>query len=344
MAVSSLFLPPHFSLHYVHSQPYYISIPSVPYIAIDLVIGSPPCGDFSKVNANRKGLNGASGNLHFRLAKMIQEITEHAKTNHKHCYFVVENVKCTGHDKEALEQAYGVSSLDINAADYSPQFRERSFHTNLPIFEPEYYQDDIGRISSARFCLDDGFMLPIETWEDPNCTSLKTPTFMASKGKINSNQMVVVNLSDPSTPTQRIITAKERSRIMGYQGDYVVEPLALLFHQLEKPLKGGRLWHYDWAKELSPALHYFSGGWEPQPKMRLYNFDKHGRLELGPPIFGAKPDTFNYEDYARHLVGNAYSVPVMATLLKPLQKVFECSDDHYYEGVQYKYPWENMLE
>jgi hypothetical protein len=44
----------------------------------------------------------------------------------------------------------------------------------------------------------------------------------------------------------------------------------------------------------------------------------------------------NCEDYAKRLVGNAFSVPVVQDLLRPLQTLFV---SRKYAGYDYEFPW-----
>lgn len=265
------------------------------HLAIDVVIGSPPCVDYSGVNANRKGVEGASGNLHVRLGKMIQAIQKHAEKHGRHCYFVVENVVCHGNNKKTLEEAYGLPPVDVNALHFSPQWRNRSFHTNLPLPDDGDVEDAAGLLSSAMSCLDPGFALPEEIDAGGDFSGAKTHVFYASKGRLNTSLMKVVAYEDADSGTMisRTMNVRERSKIMGYSSMYVTDPLKLLFEELKLPLTGGRLVNYDWSKELAPVLFDFSGG-------LVHRLDKDRSLQLGPPLSGKSVVTFNEQDYGKY--------------------------------------------
>ena len=57
------------------------------------------------------------------------------------------------------------------------------------------------------------------------------------------------------------------------------------------------------------------------------------------PLFRLVPQSefFHGEDYAKHLLGNSFSIPVVEHLLTNLQDLFATRD---YDGYNYHYRWE----
>jgi hypothetical protein len=58
-------------------------------------------------------------------------------------------------------------------------------------------------------------------------------------------------------------------------------------------------------------------------------------FQVKMPVPG-KEDRFKCDDYAKHLVGNAFSIPVMEHLLRPLQNIFAAQQ---YMNVNHEFPW-----
>ena len=47
------------------------------------------------------------------------------------------------------------------------------------------------------------------------------------------------------------------------------------------------------------------------------------------------------DGYAKHLIGNAFSVPVVSIFLRPLKKIFGST---IYEGYDYQYEWLQQMQ
>ena len=96
----------------------------------DMVVGGPPCQDFSRLGA-RKGLPGAKGELTQRYINLLQA----AKPKH----FLMENV--SGMNKESresinellAESGYPVKPVSLDAKHFNPVTRDRQWWTNTDI-------------------------------------------------------------------------------------------------------------------------------------------------------------------------------------------------------------------
>ena len=319
--------------------------------AVDLVLGSPPCQDYSKVNGHRQGVTGEQGSYHHRLGLMIRKMEKLAKEQGRQLYFLVENVVTNGDDSAKLEEAYGVPPIHVNAKNYSPTRRYRAFYTNLPLSEEnEQEQDVISKYSGAKGCLQDDYVLKGELNGGPDYLGGKALTFMASPGRFDHSRMKVVKYSTNGEAVHRLMNVVERSRMMGYHDAYVTEPLRHIFKTLLGPLRGGRAGGHNWPTDLQTDYHCFSG--------LHHKFDGNDYLKIAAPpsglhykeeaVKGKKgkrkiqmavdaPVCFDEEEYGYHLIGNAYSVPVVEMLLRPLKKVYMAGDQ--YSGYQYQYYW-----
>ena len=341
---------------------------TVSFVAIDLVLGGPPCQDFSKVNGGRQGVKGEQGSYHYRLGSMIRKIERCAKEQGRHLYFLIENVPTNGNDSKKLEDAYGIPPIHIDAQNYSPACRNRAFYTNLPLTEDPQERNYLSKISDAKSCLDDGYVLKGDATDGPEYQGGKAHTFMASRDRINHARMKVVKEVSDGKLHIRYMSVGERSRMMGYHDAYVTKPLKHLFRALLKPLRGGRIADREkggfvWYKDLPKGFHCFSGVYHKfddesnelkiaaHPSgLRYYEEEEEEEEEMPKKKEKGKkrkhtmsqikwkaPHCFDETDYGCHLIGNAYSVPVVEMLLRPLNQVFEAGDE--YKGHEYKYFW-----
>ena len=98
----------------------------------------------------------------------------------------------------------------------------------------------------------------------------------------------------------------------------------------------GQIYEYrHWQEALDPKFHHFNGAYHNLPDAyRVELKDGKLALQMSPP--GKMTCFFDASEYAKRLVGNAYSVPVMEYLLKPLQQLFAT---HEYPPYQYAYEW-----
>lgn len=107
--------------------------------------------------------------------------------------------------------------------------------------------------------------------------------------------------------------------------------------------------NFYWKDRLPVSLHEFSGNflgksrsWGMPYKFKPYPSSYESgllpiTLKLAPPPTGNSLSHFSAEGYAKHLIGNSFSIPVVQMILKPLQKIFE---NRQYPGYDYKLEWE----
>jgi hypothetical protein len=78
--------------------------------AIDLVVGGPPCIDYTRVNARRKGAHGEQGSYMIRFGMFIRTLERLQRHDMPHCklFFLVENVVLFGDDLEQVCNAFGL--------------------------------------------------------------------------------------------------------------------------------------------------------------------------------------------------------------------------------------------
>ena len=90
-------------------------------------------------------------------------------------------------------------------------------------------------------------------------------------------------------------------------------------------------WH--WCHKVDEKYHHFN----------MYNFefkpianDPFFAIKMDPPSIVDKKYFYDEETYAKHLIGNTYSVPMIEHLLSPLKVI---SSDRFYDGYDYKFSW-----
>lgn len=96
---------------------------------IDLLIGGSPCQDISVAKReNRKGLAGDKSKLFFEYLRILNWLKEN---NNPDIKFVLENVKGSAKDIEAITEYVGVDPILINSELVSAQVRKRYYWTNI---------------------------------------------------------------------------------------------------------------------------------------------------------------------------------------------------------------------
>mmetsp|Transcript_10420 Transcript_10420/g.15921 ORF Transcript_10420/g.15921 Transcript_10420/m.15921 type:complete len:775 (-) Transcript_10420:120-2444(-) len=322
---------------------------------IDIMLGGPPCIEYSGANAYRKGANSKQG----RYLTQFGEVVNHIQSLQKETplYYLAENVVVRRDDRAAIGKSFQLDHdpINLDAQYFSPARRNRNFWTNIPFADFEYA--DSGTGSRPRTCFEDGFYLPEEICEDG--IYAKCNCFMSSKSKIDDNQTVRMYVFQKNPKDKKFygrpFTVLERERLMGYPEGYVEKPVRKLFDKLtEDALKLNSKNESKWQSQLHSKYHCFAGNYHEFPwevcKGDFHRFETtvvpEVKLKLAPHFSGTLKneddsnyniDFFDAEEYAKHLVGLAYSVPVVEHLLKPLQQIFK---PRWYEGFsEHQYKW-----
>lgn len=97
------------------------------YKGFDLLIGGSPCQDLS-ICGKRKGLNGERSGLFYEYVRALHSV--------KPKYFLFENnYKMPKEAEQEITKCLGIAPIYINSSDFSAQWRERLYWTNIPIKE-----------------------------------------------------------------------------------------------------------------------------------------------------------------------------------------------------------------
>jgi hypothetical protein len=309
---------------------------------IDIIVGGPPCQDYTGINANAQGPTGAQGQFLPRFAEFIQNVQ--ARQPEHPVYYLIENVVFIDGsrvDNYNLIQNIltGVVETKIEALYFSPCKRYRSYWTNFPFENSEHGYEQAVEIHPDS-CLEEGWIFPVE--DEVEC--VKVNTFLASKGRIKDARMEKYKPLGNNKHEKAYFSALERERMLGFPDNYVKDAVEHLFTELF--IKAFSLQHPKeskpdtlWKEQLDPKYWCFSG--KPVRYEEAYNYTEQApyiRILLNPPLATKNPDFFNAEDYSLHLLGNTFSIPVVEYLMTRLGEVFASRE---YEGYNYEYRWES---
>jgi hypothetical protein len=292
---------------------------------IDIILGGPPCSDHSQINATRKGIDGKSGNYMIQFGNLIETIQKHPMQLQRHLYFLSENVICDKDDEEIVDSVYGVPALRLDAQDFSPCKRNRNYWTNIPFSSYNRSENDesIDRCSFPSD-LEHGFQHPVKII-DPDILFVKANTFLASKGKLDDSRMMTVKKIENGCTKYQVGTYSilDREKMMGYPSGYIWNAVIFLWNALANDASGD-----NWKDKLDVKLHHF---YECE-----FTF-KNNVLQISTELEHRQERIcLTCNEYAKRLVGNAWSIPVVEALLSPLQLVCESKD---YEGFNHKFYW-----
>jgi hypothetical protein len=93
------------------------------YLAIDLIIGGPPCIDYNAVNAGRQGVNGTQGSYLLRFGRLIRDVERLQERNgQQKLFLLVENVFLKEQDLVEIRDAFGIdwNPFEFDAHSISP--------------------------------------------------------------------------------------------------------------------------------------------------------------------------------------------------------------------------------
>ena len=205
--------------------------------AIDLVMGGPPCVDYSKVNAHRKGLAGEQGSYMPRFGTLIQKM-QSLQPSH-HLFFLAENtilrndeeLNLKDGDLEMIKMKFGAQwAMNIDASCFTPGRRNRTYLSNIPLLtkkedyildeelvDSPYLNDDV--VHCAHFMCDH-MKQPVPR------ILVKVPCFLACKSRIDAHPtMSLVKTSTGNDGKKymerRPYNIQEREAVMGFPVGYV---------------------------------------------------------------------------------------------------------------------------
>jgi site-specific DNA-cytosine methylase len=311
---------------------------------IDIIFAAPPCVDFALINSHRKGIEGHQGRLTPMVADLIERVRRHPKQAGRALFFVVENV-ISSEVVRAL-RPLGVPPVKLQAALYSPTFRDRHFWTNIRPDE-DHFNATSEVSASLDSCVDDQFMSPLALANLSHEVASKARTFMASKSRHNPDDFLVYRFNGNDFD-YRPLTGIERGRTMGFPDGYAFAPLVALFQKLSQVHAYTSVDQLTDPDELEtyfslrddPALRDFRG----EPIQCTEFDDASGLHQLKLFLPRVMPDhedeerqSYGREEYEKRIWGNAWNIPTMEKLLTPLKRFFASKS---YHGYPYPFRWE----
>jgi C-5 cytosine-specific DNA methylase len=309
---------------------------------IDIIFAAPPCVDFALINAHRKGIEGHQGRLTPMVADLIERVRRHRKQAGRALFFVVENVISS--EVERALRPLGVTPVKLQAALYSPTFRDRYFWTNIRPDE-DHFNPTSEVSASLDSCVEDRFMSLIALAGIAHEVANKAPTFMASKSRHNPGDSFVCRFDGTDL---RPLTGIERGRAMGFPEGYASVALEALFRKLSQvhaytsvdQLTDPDEFDTYFSLRDDPGLRDFRG-----EKIQCTGFDDASVLyQLKLYLPRVKPDvededrqSYGREEYEKRIWGNAWNIPTMEKLLIPLKRLFASKT---YQGYPYPFRWQ----
>ena len=110
---------------------------------MDIVVGGPPCGQHSSVNAFRKGTKSTEGSYLLWMGRIVRKLErmQLTKWRDRPLFFVAENVQLR--DADERNEVTGAFEFDfdpihLDAQYLSPVRRNRHYWTNIPLASIDY--------------------------------------------------------------------------------------------------------------------------------------------------------------------------------------------------------------
>lgn len=184
-----------------------------------------------------------------------------------------------------------------------------------------------GQDSKSTPCLEDGWTMIGDALND-NFGFSKSNTFMASKGRLDDHPRMSKVKQEGDRFLRGSYSLREREWMMGLPEDYVQKPVAQLYRELLEALGARSLKHNTWQNALDEKYWDFSGAKYFKYSVAGIKSDAEVIMQMAPQT----PEVANHlteEECGKRLIGNAFSVPVVEHLLRPLTKLFA---HRYYYG------------
>jgi hypothetical protein len=305
---------------------------------IDLVFASPPCVDYTPMNANAQGVDGRSGRLTPLTVILIRGVEQHAVQRGHPLFFLVENVIGA---RDAMQ--LGVEPLLLDGLHYSPTNRKRYFWTNIrPSIEDLSREEKRVNVNS---CLDGSFrtLLSLFHGEDSDHVRDIAPTFLASLSRQESDALEVYRVTNSGQIECRSLAGKERGRLMGFPEKYLHNPLDGLYELLTKAYSFKSKRELEETKKLQEYFTLCDNLLKIDiPPERI----KQSGIQSSEDDFSAllklqrleSEERLDQEEYEKRLYGNAWCVPVIVKLLSPLKDFFATRK---YADYPYRFKWQS---
>ncbi|KAL7571822.1 hypothetical protein ACA910_002907 [Epithemia clementina (nom. ined.)] len=343
------------------------------YGPIDIVVAGPPCTDFSPINASRQGLDGKQGSNMLKTAELVKELKQRKRHLGHRLFYIIENVPIPNKPGIALAEGdrakicqlldHPWDPVELDARYFSPCKRKRIFFTNIRL-ESHRFGDGAAADLTGSDCLEDGFQLPCHIIEPT--LKAKANTFMASLTRLDStleddSRMIVVKRQPEQCRSRtggpsylfRTFSVEERANMMGYPPGYLA-PVNDLFERLSFAMCSNQKYQSSYWRGnieedckdtgipvLDEKYHQFSGAYHGVSNDFRFALSHENKfmLKLRPPK-GAVGMYYSADEYAKRLVGNAFSVPVMEHILQSIRPFFATQR---YANFQYEYAWADKL-
>ena len=262
---------------------------------IDLLIGGSPCQGFS---AAGKGLafDDPRSALFFEYLRLLSELQPR--------YFLLENVPMKSEHVDTISGFMGCRPVEINSARFVPQNRRRLYWTNIPV---GIVPDERAGGTLARV------LLPREMCKDITESVMRKTTGTRSHRYAHCSKRTPNQIAKCLTANGRDSTAASATTIFIQRSDKNIQRGTKNPEQIANCITAAGRQVCGTASATHP---YVGGRW-----YRLHPIECE-RLQGLPDNY-----TAGLSDSARYrLLGNGWTVPVIAHIFKGLQSIWDLED------------------
>lgn len=252
----------------------------IDFSKIDLIMAGFPCQAWS-LGGQKNGIEDPRG----RLALVLSDVFEHVKSLNPAVKFIFENVKMKKSDKDFIDALFGIPSQEIDSIDFCPQSRKRNYWTNIKVAP-------IKRIkTSLREIIDND--KERYQWIDPDRAN-----YILLLASLDAKTRKKVVKDGCEIPQGARITAKDGQFIynnhLGQNGTILKDYAATI---------------------VCAGSHHITGYRGDRLSVRKMTISEYEKLQTLPVGYTSMVS----ESQARKMIGNGWTVDVIAHILKQLK-------------------------
>ena len=321
----------------------------------DLVLAGAPCQNYSGLNSRKdQHAEHSSAQYLLKVGRLIKCLDDIQESQHG-VLFCSENVYFKEHDE--IDRCYsthegGLPPLKLDAKDYGPAKRLRFYWTNIAV--NEYRHKDITQDVSVDDVLRDGFVAiarilrdPEERYAQVQRSTVKANALLASTSRIDDDRMLKCKkLKESGRYLVETYSVKDREVMMGLPKGYVEVPINKLYDELTNgafllpETKPGKTYRDFLPRDLWHLRKRCRFKFKPCRDAPLF------QILISSPLEGkADLDYYSRDQYAKRLIGNGWSLPVVEHIVEPLRDLYRDKKmlESYGERWTYSYRWAPFL-
>lgn len=263
-----------------------------------------------------------------QIAKVIKNIERHPlQKGEKVLYMTLapNDIKIANRE---VNKAYGADPIQIDSKLFSSCSKKSLMWTNIPLNTNEIEPVDGSPV------LDDDFQLLETVCESAYSSSSHKLKSFQPFPNVDDKRMIKVkrtgNAKKPYLTT--FLSVADRERSLGLKEGYVQSAVKDLFQDLREAflVESDATNEHHWCDKLHKKYYHFMRcNYDFKPSSDFPFFE----IKMEPPSSKKnKKFFFDAETYAKHLIGNTSSIPMIQHLLSPLKEICSLRD---YDGYNY---------